>query len=111
MVEKIFELMDKVGLSLLGIKIVGEKLSVFKSKFLKMMLDRQVLLKIGGKKFDDGEGESGVVLFLVVILFGDSVESFFFVDLQVIVILEKIYLVMLMNFIRFMYFQLEFIFF
>lgn len=100
--------MDKVGSSLLGTKTVGEKPSVFKSKSLKMMLDRQVPSKIGGKKL--GEGESGVALPSAATLFGDSAESLPSVDSQVIVTLEKTHPVMPMNLIRFTHFQSESIF-
>ena len=102
--------MDKVGSSLLGTKTVGEKPSVFKSKSLKMMLDRQVPSKVGGKKLDDGEGESGVALPSAATLFGDSAESLPSVDSQVIVRLEKTHPVMPMNLIRFTNFQSESIF-
>lgn len=100
--------MDKVGSSLLGTKTVGEKPSVFKSKSLKMMLDRQVPSKIGGKKLE--EGESGVALPSAATLFGDSAESLPSVDSQVIVTLEKTHPVMPMNLIRFTHFQSESIF-
>ena len=76
--------MDKVGSSLLGTKSVGEKPSVFKTKSLAMMLDRQVPAKIGGKKLGDGEGDSGVALPSASTLFGDSAGSLPSVDSQVI---------------------------
>lgn len=81
--EKSLKLMDKVGSSLLGTKTVGEKPSVFKTKSLAMMLDRQVPSKIGGKKLSDGEGEGGVALPSASTLFGDNAESLPSVDSQV----------------------------
>lgn len=81
--EKTLKLMDKVGSSLLGTKAVGEKPSVFKTKSLAMMLDRQVPSKIGGKKLSDGEGDGGVALPSASTLFGDNVGNLPSVDSQV----------------------------
>lgn len=81
--EKTLKLMDKVGSSLLGTKAVGEKPSVFKTKSLAMMLDRQVPSKIGGKKLSDGEGDGGVALPSASTLFGDKVGNLPSVDSQV----------------------------
>lgn len=81
--EKTLKLMDKVGSSLLGTKTVGEKPSVFKTKSLAMMLDRQVPSKIGGKKLGDGEGDGGVALPSASTLFGDNAGSLPSVDSQV----------------------------
>ena len=83
MAEKTLKLMDKVGSSLLGTKTVGEKPSVFKTKSLAMMLDRQVPSKIGGKKLSDGEGDGGVALPSSDTLFGDQAGSLPSVDSQV----------------------------
>lgn len=81
--EKTLKLMDKVGSSLLGTKSVGEKPSVFKTKSLAMMLDRQVPSKIGGKKLGDGEGDGGVALPSAATLFGDNAGNLPSVDSQV----------------------------
>lgn len=75
--------MDKVGSSLLGTKTVGEKPSVFKTKSLAMMLDRQVPSKIGGKKLGDGDGDGGVALPSASTLFGDKAGNLPSVDSQV----------------------------
>lgn len=80
--------MDKVGSSLLGTKTVGEKPSVFKTKSLAMMLDRQMPSKIGGKKLGDGEGGEGVALPSADTLFGDKAANLPSVDSQVLMILR-----------------------
>ena len=81
--EKTLKLMDKVGSSLLGTKAVGEKPSVFKTKSLAMMLDRQVPSKIGGKKLGDKDGDGGVALPSASTLFGDKTRNLPSVDSQV----------------------------
>lgn len=53
-------LVSKVGDSLLATKAIGEKPTVFKTKSLDVLLDRQRGSDIGGKKL--GEGTSGVAL-------------------------------------------------
>ena len=53
-------LVSKVGDSLLATKAVGEKPTVFKTKSLDVLLDRQRASDMGGKKL--GEGPSGVAL-------------------------------------------------
>ncbi|XP_068684513.1 polycystin-1-like protein 2 [Montipora foliosa] len=53
-------LVSKVGDSLLGTKEVGEKPTVFKTKSLDVLLDRQRSSDMGGKKL--GDGPSGVAL-------------------------------------------------
>ena len=83
MAQKTLHLMDKVGSSLLGTKTVGEEPSVFTTKSLAMMLDRQVPSKIGGKKLSYGEGDGGVALPSADTLFGDNAGSLPSVDSQV----------------------------
>lgn len=83
MAQKTLKLMDKVGSSLLGTKTVGEKPSVFKTKSLAMMLDRQIPSKIGGKTLSDGDGDGGVALPSAATLFGDEAEKIPSVDSQV----------------------------
>jgi hypothetical protein len=82
MAEKTLQLMNVVGGSLLATKRVGEKPSVFKTKNMAMLLDRQVASKMGNKKL--GEGESEVALPSVGTLFGNSSEDMPVVDSQVI---------------------------
>lgn len=53
-------LVSKVGDSLLATKAIGEKPTVFKTKSLDVLLDRQRGSDMGGKKL--GEGTSGVAL-------------------------------------------------
>ncbi|XP_078349560.1 polycystin-1-like protein 2 isoform X5 [Oculina patagonica] len=89
--EKTLKLMDKVGSSLLGTKSVGEKPSVFKTKSLAMMLDRQVPSKIGGKKLGDGEGDGGVALPSAATLFGDNAGNLPSVDSQMLAFTDNPY--------------------
>ena len=49
-----------MGDSLLATKVVGEKPTVFKTKSLEVLLDRQRSSDMGGKKL--GDGPSGVAL-------------------------------------------------
>ena len=53
-------LVSQVGDSLLGTKAVGEQPTVFKTKSLEVLLDRQKSSDMGGKKL--GDGPSGVAL-------------------------------------------------
>lgn len=85
MAEKTLKLMDKVGSSLLGTKVVGEKPSVFSTKSLNMTLDRQVPSKIGNKKLSDGQGDGGVELPSAATLFGDKASHLPSVDSQVLI--------------------------
>lgn len=75
-------LVDHVGSSLLAIKAVGEKPSVFTTEYLKMILDRQTPEKVGGKKLGEG-GEGEVGLPSTGTLFGSSAADLHVVDLQV----------------------------
>ena len=49
-----------MGNSLLATKTVGEKPSVFKTKSIEILLDRQLSSNMGGKRL--GEGSSGISL-------------------------------------------------
>ena len=83
MAQKTLHLMDKVGSSLLKTKTVGEEPSVFKTKSLAMMLDRQLPSKIGGKKLGNGEGNGGVTLPSADTLFEEKTVGLSSVDSQV----------------------------
>ena len=58
--QNALNLVSQVGDSLLSTKAVGEKPTVFKTKSLEVLLDRQRSSDMGGKKL--GEGSSGVAL-------------------------------------------------
>jgi len=58
--QNALNLVTQVGDSLLATKAVGEKPTVFKTKSLEVLLDRQRSADMGGKKL--GEGPSGVAL-------------------------------------------------
>lgn len=75
-------LVSKVGDSLLSTKTVGEKPTVFKTKSLEVLLDRQKSSDMGGKKL--GDGPSGVSLPSATLLFsGQGQQSPEAVDSQV----------------------------
>ncbi|EDO26275.1 predicted protein, partial [Nematostella vectensis] len=57
MAEKTLKLMDQIGGSLLSTKVVGEKPSVFKTKSLALVLDRQIPSKMGEKKISEGSSK------------------------------------------------------
>lgn len=58
--QNALNLVSQVGDSLLSTKAVGEEPTVFKTKSLEVLLDRQRSSDMGGKKL--GEGSSGVAL-------------------------------------------------
>jgi len=70
MAKKTISMMATVGAGLLSTKTVGEKPSVFKTKEVALLLDRQLPSKMGNKKL--GEGDSEVALPSAGTLFGDS---------------------------------------
>ena len=58
--QNALNLVSQVGDSLLSTKAVGEEPTVFKTKSLEVLLDRQRSSDMGGKKL--GQGSSGVAL-------------------------------------------------
>lgn len=68
--QNALNLVSKVGDSLLSTKAVGEKPTVFKTKSMGVVLDRQRSSDMGGKKL--GEGSNGVALPSVDSLFGNN---------------------------------------
>ncbi|XP_031571396.1 uncharacterized protein LOC116305596 isoform X3 [Actinia tenebrosa] len=80
MSEKTLQLMEVVGGSLLSTKTVGEKPSVFKTKNMALLLDRQMASKMGNKKL--GEGDSEVALPSADTLFGNNSDNMAAIDSQ-----------------------------
>ena len=71
--QNALNLVSQVGDSLLSTKAVGEEPTVFKTKSLEVLLDRQRSSDMGGKKL--GEGSSGVALPSGSSLFSNNQES------------------------------------
>lgn len=68
--QNALNLVSQVGDSLLSTKAVGEKPTVFKTKSMGVVLDRQRSSDVGGKKL--GEGSNGVALPSADSLFGNN---------------------------------------
>jgi len=71
--QNALNLVSQVGDSLLSTKAVGEEPTVFKTKSMEVVLDRQRSSDMGGKKL--GEGSSGVALPSGGSLFSNSEQS------------------------------------
>lgn len=70
MAQKTLNMMGTVSGSLLSTKTVGEQPSVFKTKDVALLLDRQMPSKMSNKKL--GEGDNEVALPSAATLFGDK---------------------------------------